>query len=103
MPIEKGNNIGFSSGFLTVNVPEAYDLTIELWKDMFRLIIQEGCLLYMTGDIGSRSLIEYSAFKPEFYNFFKTIKKALDPNMILSRGKYNFFVDSKNISRKVST
>ena len=62
-----------------------------LWKDMFRLVIQEGCLLYMTGEIGSQALVEYGAFTPKFYNFFKAIKKTLDPNMILSRGKYNFF------------
>lgn len=91
MPMAGENNIEFTSGFLTVDIPETYDLTMELWKDMFRLVIQEGCLLYMTGDIGSRSLVDYGAFKPEFYNFFKSIKKTLDPNMILSRGQYNFF------------
>ena len=91
MPMTGGNNIEFTSGFLTVDAPETYDLTMELWKDMFRLVIEEGCLLYMTGDIGSQSLVNYGAFKPEFYNFFKSIKKALDPNMVLSRGKYNFF------------
>ncbi|MHA1301140.1 MAG: FAD-binding oxidoreductase [Candidatus Helarchaeota archaeon] len=91
MPMAGENNIEVTGGFLTVDIPEAYDITISLWKDMFRLVIQEGCLLYMTGDIGSQSLIEYGAFRPEFYNFFKAIKKTLDPNMILSRGKYKIF------------
>ncbi|MHA1377945.1 MAG: FAD-binding oxidoreductase [Candidatus Helarchaeota archaeon] len=91
MPMAGENNIEVTGGFLTVDIPEAHDLTIELWKDMFRLVIQEGCLLYMTGEIGSQSLLEFGAFRPGFYNFFKAIKKTLDPKMILSRGKYNFF------------
>jgi len=45
----------------------------------------------MMGDILSRLLVEIGAFQPEYLKFMKSIKKMLDSEFILSRGKFNFW------------
>ena len=45
----------------------------------------------MMGELVSRLMVDIGAYQPTFYNLMKAIKKMLDPNMILSRGKFNFF------------
>jgi len=36
-------------------------------------------------------MVDIGAYTPEYYNFMKSIKQTLDPKMILSRGKFNFW------------
>jgi len=45
----------------------------------------------MVGDILSRLLVEIGAFQPAYLKFMSSIKKTLDPEFILSRGKFNFW------------
>jgi FAD/FMN-containing dehydrogenase len=45
----------------------------------------------MMGDYLSRLMVDIGAYTPEYYNLMKSIKEVLDPKMILSKGKYNFW------------
>ena len=45
----------------------------------------------MMGDIVSRLMVEIGAYSEEFYKLMTNIKRTLDPKMILSRGKFNFW------------
>ena len=40
------------------------------------------------GEIIGRALIDSGALTEEYYNFMISIKRALDPNKILSPGKF---------------
>jgi len=65
------------------------DVQYELWKDFLITQIKTlGGIHYWMGEIIGRSLVDSGALTEEYYNFMITIKKALDPNKILSPGKF---------------
>jgi len=84
------NNVELAIGFTTVIKPEFRDLNIALWKDQLDMVIKAGAMHYMLGYVTSRQLVEAEAFTDQYYNFMKGIKKILDPNNILSPGKFMF-------------
>nr|MDO8112226.1 FAD-binding oxidoreductase [Candidatus Sigynarchaeota archaeon] len=66
----------------------------ELWEDLIVSQIKElGGIHYWMGEIIGQSLVDSGALTPEYYNFMISIKKALDPNKVLSPGK--FYLDKK--------
>lgn len=84
------NNVELALGFTTPIKPEVRDLNLKLWKDLLDVVIKAGGMHYMLGYVGSRQLVESGAFTDQYYNFMKGIKKLLDPNNILSPGKFMF-------------
>lgn len=84
------NNVELAIGFTTVIRPELRDLNRSLWDDQLETVLQAGGMHYMLGYVGSRVLIKSGAFSPQYYEFMKSIKKVLDPNHILSPGKFLF-------------
>ncbi|TFF86331.1 MAG: FAD-binding oxidoreductase [Promethearchaeota archaeon] len=83
-------NVELAIGFTTVIAPELRDLNLKLWKDQMDMVIKAGAMNYMLGWIASRQLVKSGAFTDQYYNFMKGIKKELDPNNILSPGKFMF-------------
>ncbi|MFW9999201.1 MAG: FAD-binding oxidoreductase [Candidatus Hodarchaeota archaeon] len=103
IPLVDGNNVEVTAGFLSFwkyYEGELYEIiqetNIKLWKSLIKLLVKYGLQYYMMGDFMSRLMVEIGAYSEEYYNFLKSIKKTLDPKMILSRGKYNFWEGEKS-------
>lgn len=93
-----GNNVeltcgtsGFSSYYNGVFNEEIHEINLKIWKSILERVTKWGGQWYMMGEFLSRLMVDIGAYKPEFYDVMTSIKKALDPKMILSRGKFNLF------------
>lgn len=93
-----GNNVeitcGFTSFWSYYNGEDHKfidDINLKLWKSLLKRVTEAGVQWYMMGDFMSRLMVDIGAYSEEFYNLMKSIKKILDPKMILSRGKFNFW------------
>ena len=67
------------------------ELDHKLWKSFLERVTRHGVQWYMMGDYMSRLMVDIGAYSEKYYNVMKATKKVLDPNMILSRGKFNFW------------
>ncbi|MFB0563490.1 MAG: hypothetical protein ACETWM_20005, partial [Candidatus Lokiarchaeia archaeon] len=61
---------------------------LELWKSQMEMVIREGGMPYMLGQMFSQGLIDTEAFSGTYYQFLKNIKQTLDPNRVISPGKF---------------
>ncbi|NHJ20481.1 MAG: FAD-binding oxidoreductase [Candidatus Lokiarchaeota archaeon] len=93
-----GNNVEITCGFTSFwnyYNGEVHDIIEEtnlmLWKSLLERVTKHGCQWYMMGDYMSRLMVDIGAYSEEYYNLMKSIKQVLDPKMILSRGKFNFW------------
>ena len=82
-------------GLIVWNKPEFRKLNGELWDSFLEASIENGFMPYMTGLRYSRALIKVGAFSEQYYNFLKNIKRSVDPNGILSPGKYKLGLDGE--------
>jgi len=64
-------------------------LNEKLWKSILERVTKHGVQWYMMGEMMSRTMVEIGAYQQEFYDFMKSLKKTIDPNYILSRGKFH--------------
>ncbi|MHA2005880.1 MAG: FAD-binding oxidoreductase [Promethearchaeota archaeon] len=95
-----GNNVELTCGLVSFGnyyngeIHEEFEeINLRLWRSFLERVLKQGAQFYMMGDFMSRVMVDIGAYRPEFYELMKSIKKTLDPNMILSRGKYNFWSD----------
>jgi FAD/FMN-containing dehydrogenase len=99
----KGNTVELTCGFTSFSSyingkyhPELERLNLKLWKSILERVTKHGAMWYMMGDIMSRLMVEIGAYSENYYEFMKSIKQVLDPNMILSTGKFNFWQNVSN-------
>ncbi len=99
-----GNNVEITCGFTSFwafyngKLHEIIKETnIKLWKSLLERVTKQGVQWYMMGDFMSRLMVDINAYSEEYYNLMKSIKKTLDPQMILSRGKFNFWGDDNRV------
>jgi len=92
-----GCNVELTCGFTSFSAyhnGEYHDLideiNMKLWKSLLKRVTEHGVQWYMMGDMISRVMTNIGAYPEEYYNFMKSIKETMDPNLILSRGKFNF-------------
>ncbi|TFF86318.1 MAG: FAD-binding oxidoreductase [Promethearchaeota archaeon] len=78
------------SGLTVFNKPEYHEINEKIWKSYLEMVVKSGGMPYMAGMRFSRALVDVNAFSDDFYEFMGSIKDTLDPNRILSRGKYHF-------------
>jgi len=91
-----GNNVEYTVGFNTSrsyydgkNYKIIDDLNLKLWKSLLIRMFKHGVQYYMFGTLPSSLMVEIGAYSVEYYNLLKSIKETIDPNFILSRGKFN--------------
>jgi hypothetical protein len=66
------------------------EINLKLWKSILERVTKHGVQWYMMGDLMSREMVEIGAYLEDYYKFMESVKKALDPKFILSRGKFHF-------------
>lgn len=84
------NSCYIGGGFSATNDEDSKEGVIELWKESLEFLSKLGGVLYMVGQIGSHVLVDSRFFSDEYYNFFKQVKTACDPNYLISPGKFRF-------------
>ena len=62
---------------------------MDLWHKKIRYQIQYGGVHYWLGEAISQSITEAGAFTDDFEQFFRDMKKAVDPNYLLSPNKFH--------------
>ncbi|MGV9171174.1 MAG: FAD-binding oxidoreductase [Promethearchaeia archaeon] len=97
-----GNNIELTAGFVSFGKyykGEIYEIieeiNLKLWKDLLTRLTEHGVQWYMMGDFMSRLMVDIGAYSQTFYELLKEIKRTIDPEFILSRGKFNLWRDMK--------
>lgn len=93
--IVDGNNVEYTVGFntsISYHDGKKYDIideiNLKLWKSLLIRMFKHGVQYYMYGTLPSSLMVEIGAYNEEYYDLLKSIKKILDPNFILSRGKF---------------
>jgi len=82
------NSCYIGSGLAATSDDELKEGVIQLWKEQLEFLLKQGCVLYMCGQVGSQVLVDSRIYNDEFYNLFRQIKKVVDPNNIISPGKF---------------
>jgi len=78
-------------GFNADNVDEQRQASMEMWHKKLRNQVKYGGVHYWLGEAISQSIVESDAYTAEFMQFFKDMKKAVDPNYLLSPNKFHFY------------
>ncbi|MFX0036532.1 MAG: FAD-binding oxidoreductase [Candidatus Hermodarchaeota archaeon] len=78
-------------GFNADNVEEQRELSMKMWHKKLRHQVRYGGVHYWLGEAISQSIVEANAYTPDFIQFFKDIKRAVDPNFLLSPNKFYMY------------
>jgi len=88
-------------GFNADNVDEQREKSMELWHKKLRHQVKYGGVHYWLGEAISQSIVEADAYTPDFIKFFKDMKKAVDPNFLLSPKKFHMYSYDHDISTHI--
>lgn len=89
----------FSGGFNAENIKEEREKAMKIWHRKIRAQVQYGGAHYWLGEAISQSLVEAGAYSKDFLQFFKDMKKTVDPNYILSPQKFHMINYEDDISK----
>jgi len=84
------NSCYIGCGLSATNDEDLKEDVIKLWREQLELMSKLGGVLYMAGQIGSQVLVDSKIYTEPFYSFFKSVKKLVDPNNLISPGKFRF-------------
>ncbi|MFX0057352.1 MAG: FAD-binding oxidoreductase [Candidatus Heimdallarchaeota archaeon] len=88
-------------GFNADNVDEQRQISMDMWHKKLRNQVRYGGVHYWLGEAISQSIVEADAYTPEFAQFFKDMKKAVDPNYLLSPNKFHMYNYDDRISNYI--
>jgi len=78
------------------NVEKERARNMDIWHKKIRHQVRYGAAHYWLGESISQSVTEAGAFTPEYEQFFRDMKKTVDPNYLLSPNKFHLHTyDSK--------
>ena len=78
-------------GFNADNVDEQRTESMKMWHEKLRLQVRYGGVHYWLGEAISQSIVEADAYTPDFIQFFKNMKRTVDPNYLLSPKKFHMY------------
>jgi FAD/FMN-containing dehydrogenase len=84
-------NCVFVGGFNAKNIESQRKIAMDLWHKKLRGQVRYGGVHYWLGESISQSIVEADAYTPDFMQFFKDIKKTVDPNFLLSPNKFHLY------------
>ena len=88
----------FAGGFNAENVEDQREIAMDIWHKKVRYQVKYGGVHYWLGEAISQSIVESDAYTPEFLQFFKDIKRVVDPNYLLSPNKFHMYKYDHNIA-----
>jgi hypothetical protein len=88
-------------GFTAENVDEIRDKAMDIWHKKIRNQVKYGAAHYWLGESISQSIVEAGAYTPEYSQFFKDVKKSIDPNFLLSPRKFHMYSYEDDISKHI--
>lgn len=91
----------FVGGFNAFNRDDQHKIAMDMWHKKIRAQVRYGGAHYWLGESISQSIVEAGAYEPEFTQFFKNMKKVVDPNFILSPNKFHMYSYDDNISNYI--
>ena len=77
--------------FTADNLDKDRKVAMDLWHKKTRDQVRYGGAHYWLGESISQSVVEAGAYTPEYMQFFKDVKKAVDPNFLLSPKKFHLY------------
>ena len=86
-------------GFSADNVDETREKAMDVWHKKIRNQVKYGAAHYWLGESISQSIVEAGAYTPEYSQFFKNVKKSIDPNFLLSPRKFHMYSYEDDISQ----
>ena len=89
----------FAGGFNADNREDQRETAMKMWHKKVRAQARYGGAHYWLGEIISQSIAESGAYTPEFMQFFKDMKKTVDPNFLLSPNKFHLYSYEDDFSK----
>ena len=84
-------NLVVVGGIHADNVDEQREAAMKIWHKKLRHQVKYGAAHYWLGESISQSIVEAGAYTPEFIQFFRDLKKTVDPNFLLSPNKFHMY------------
>ena len=94
-------NCVFAGGFSVDNTDEQHPIAMNMWHKKLRAQVKYGAVHYWLGESISQSIVEAGAYSPEFTQFFKDMKKTVDPNFLLSPNKFHMYSYKDDITKYI--
>ena len=98
--LPNGNCVA-AGGFNAENVEDQRQIAMDIWHKKLRYQVKYGAVHYWLGESISQSIVEADAYTPEFRQFFKEVKKTVDPNFLLSPNKFHMYNYDDDITKHI--